>query len=541
MPDNLLEPARIIAAMERHGCKVERRPGCVNIVYVEGINEDGTLNDNRRDKWNDLRLVLMFDEAGKPFIAFKAAATTTPGYYYDVAHIIARDAQGRPGAALISLGQQSAWTFGYHHQDPDHPALVQHGGACTVYRDFDQSFRRQEGHATTGWYGINQHGTGGRDGNLSTIGAHSAGCLVVRVWAKHLEFIRLVRADKRFVADHGFVFPTTVMPNAWLTEEAVVTPPAPPAPSPAPSPIAPDRIVELARASSLATVNWDGRGRAPLGYVKGMAVAYATVYAMFKANHPTALAIAKVPVGNSDTDALRYYASNAGTSLDILRATFCLLIGLGMRESSGRYCEGRDRSAENTSADSAEAGLFQQSWDSHSASPELPKLLAVWTNNPGLEGLASVFSEGVACTARDLENSGAGDGAAFQRTCKAKPLFAVLSAAVGLRTIRRHWGPINRREAQMRPEATTLLRAIEGVVDSGAVTKPPVAPPLPVPGPPKPSPSGGKAVAGGVIAAGVAILASHHLGAHPYVIGALGAVFIGLLIFGLVTVYRRAR
>jgi hypothetical protein len=61
------------------------------------------------------------------------------------------------------------------------------------------------------------------------------------------------------------------------------------------------------------------------------------------------------------------------------------------------------------------------------------------------------------------------DGAAFQALCKSCPAFAVEAAAVGLRTIRRHWGPINRREAEIRPEAETLLLQVQKVIDSAPV------------------------------------------------------------------------
>jgi len=37
-----------------------------------------------------------------------------------------------------------------------------------------------------------------------------------------------------------------------------------------------------------------------------------------------------------------------------------------MRESSGQYCCGRDTSEDNTTADTAEAGLFQMSWNAMS-------------------------------------------------------------------------------------------------------------------------------------------------------------------------------
>ena len=47
-----------------------------------------------------------------------------------------------------------------------------------------------------------------------------------------------------------------------------------------------------------------------------------------------------------------------------------------MRESSGKYCEGRDKSADNTTAETAEAGLFQTSFNARRSSPLLPKLFA---------------------------------------------------------------------------------------------------------------------------------------------------------------------
>jgi hypothetical protein len=43
------------------------------------------------------------------------------------------------------------------------------------------------------------------------------------------------------------------------------------------------------------------------------------------------------------------------------------MLGHGMRESSGRHCEGRDLSADNVQSDTAEAGLFQTSYNAHSA------------------------------------------------------------------------------------------------------------------------------------------------------------------------------
>ena len=156
--------------------------------------------------------------------------------------------------------------------------------------------------------------------------------------------------------------------------------------------------------------------------------------------------------------------SNEAAGVNTLRHLFVLLIGLGMRESSGRYCEGRDRSANNTGANTAEAGMFQVSFDARSASPLLPQLFQQYSANPS--GFVDVFKEGVKCTASDLQNFGTGPGRDFQRLCKECPAFAAEFAAVGLRNIRQHWGPIIKKAAEVRPEANLMLTQVGHAVDT---------------------------------------------------------------------------
>jgi hypothetical protein len=239
-----------------------------------------------------------------------------------------------------------------------------------------------------------------------------------------------------------------------------------------------DQIVSLARNSALARHSWSGRGRAPIGYINGVAVSFARVCLKLKAGDSAALAMT-APLGGTSSDALAWYGAAAGDRSTTLRQLVALLYGLGMRESSGNCFEGRDRSASNVTADTAEAGLFQQSWNSRSASPELPKLFEAYSANP--DGFLSIFREGLSGSASS--NEGRGEGVAFQALCKSCPAFAVEAAAVGLRTIRRHWGPINRREAQIRPEAETLLLQVQKVIDSAPVL---VADGEPIPTVPRP-------------------------------------------------------
>jgi hypothetical protein len=245
------------------------------------------------------------------------------------------------------------------------------------------------------------------------------------------------------------------------------------APDPSPeSPAGIDQIIQIAAGSDIARYNWQDRGTAPAGYIKGMALVYARVYCKLKAGDPAASEMAKADTGNGAKDALTWFGqkfvdagmNNATAGVDTLRHLFVLLIGLGMRESSGRYCEGRDKSASNTTADTAEAGMFQVSFDARTASPLLPTLFAQYSAKPS--GFVDIFQEGVRCTPSDLENFGSGPGMEFQRLSKACPAFAAEFAAVGLRNIRKHWGPINTKAAEIRSESDKMLMQVQNTVDA---------------------------------------------------------------------------
>jgi hypothetical protein len=223
-------------------------------------------------------------------------------------------------------------------------------------------------------------------------------------------------------------------------------------------------IVALAARSELVSVNWKGgRGQAPIGYIKGMALVYARVVQKLLANDTIAAEMAK-PVGNGSHDALAWYGLNGTSAIDRLRVLFALQIGLGMRESSGKYFEGRDQSANNTASDTAEAGLFQMSWDITGLVPLIKTVFQNNANLPAAEGLLDVFREGVHPSDPQINNVGSGPGADFQKMAKERPAFAAEAAAVGLRNARTHWGPINEKEAEVRSEAEELLRRIESVV-----------------------------------------------------------------------------
>lgn len=235
-------------------------------------------------------------------------------------------------------------------------------------------------------------------------------------------------------------------------------------------------IIDHAAVSDLAKYSWPGRGKAPIGYVKGMAVAYGLCLQKLMAKDSAALAMVRVVEDGKDVfDHLADEISAAGLStagapdVDRLRALFVILAGLGMRESSGRYCCGRDTTAAiPPSSDTVEAGLFQQSWDSRRASPEIKKLFDSYLEFLAPSVLDILFFEGVTPRGSDLENWGDGDGRKFQAYCKRYPAFAVQVAAIGLRTLYTHWGPIVRREVALRPEADALFKQVQGVVGANA-------------------------------------------------------------------------
>lgn len=194
----------IVAAMLKAGCFVCRHPDCINIVYIEGADPDGTPNGNTPNQFNDARTVVRVDGKGVPVLAGSWEATTEPGQIYTTV----RPNPG--GAARIALGQQKAWTVGLHHGTD---ALVQRL-PITVYRDRNEDFSRKGDPVDHGLFGINQHA--GYNYPRDDIRDASAGCLVGRLAVGHAAFMALVHSDQRYRMGNGYVFMTTVLEVAAL-------------------------------------------------------------------------------------------------------------------------------------------------------------------------------------------------------------------------------------------------------------------------------------------------------------------------------------
>ena len=94
--------SRIIKYMQLRNYWVARLPGFLNIFYVEGADGNGNPNADRRNEFNDRRMVIAIED-GKPKIKLNVLGSTEPGDYYT----------DRPlnvtGAARIAFGQYKAW------------------------------------------------------------------------------------------------------------------------------------------------------------------------------------------------------------------------------------------------------------------------------------------------------------------------------------------------------------------------------------------------------------------------------------------------
>jgi hypothetical protein len=253
--------------------------------------------------------------------------------------------------------------------------------------------------------------------------------------------------------------------------------PLPPT-APAQAPSAGDQIATIAANSSCAQVNWKNRGLAPKAYMRGMALVFARAVCQADRADVLIVSAARATPGpeTNKTDALTWYdakfaalgMSNATDGVETLRHAYTLLIGLGMRESSGQFCVGRDRSADFTSADSAEAGLFQTSFGARTKHATMVALHEKYKANQN-DCLLDTFKLGVACPAKDAENFGTGEGRQWQQLTKTCPAFATEYAAVLMRVHggrKGEFGPLRNRAAELMPVCDAMLKQVQDLVRS---------------------------------------------------------------------------
>lgn len=230
-----------------------------------------------------------------------------------------------------------------------------------------------------------------------------------------------------------------------------------------------DAITKIAENSTIANYNWNDRGKAPKGYTAGVALCFALAIIRLAEDDPAALTMAQSERDNNE-DALHWYRStfrdlgmdNSKDGVDTLRHLFVMMLGLGMRESSGKYCEGRDMSATNVASDTAEAGMYQTSWNIRSCCSDIPPLLQEYWDNPN--GFLKTFQKDIGPDSNDLGNFGSGDGAKYQFLSKFAPAFHAYVTALGMRYLggeNGHWGPIRRGEVEIRVDADDMLLEVQ--------------------------------------------------------------------------------
>ncbi|MEG5175560.1 hypothetical protein [Microcoleus sp. B3-D7] len=198
---------RIIQYMEQQNYEIWRGKLEKNIIYVEGADTDGTENDDRPNYFNDLRIIIAFNDKFQPVIEGIWIASTEPGYYYT------DNPMNPKGAARIGFGQYIAWQVGLHGYSNPHESLIQ-VGEVKVHRDYDRNMKRTGDRIEWGYFGINQHWGYGYP--INDIRDASAGCLVGRLCEEHIDFMYRIKSDRRYRFDERFVYPTTIIPGDRL-------------------------------------------------------------------------------------------------------------------------------------------------------------------------------------------------------------------------------------------------------------------------------------------------------------------------------------
>jgi len=285
----------------------------------------------------------------------------------------------------------------------------------------------------------------------------------------------------RYQSSRGLEIDGVVGPETWQALYDDKKPLPPPAPPPGALTVAQQKAIKnIAKNSAVASYGWDDRGEAPPGWTQGMALAFAQSYKKLKVDHPGVIEMSR-PRTSSDKDVFNVYKndfnklgmSNEGTdgsAVDRLRHLYALMLGHGMRESSGEHCCGRDQSVPpgyyGPADTTTEAGAFQTSYDAAGASdPEFDDLMDEYLRGDS-PGYLEAFSEGVSCSSEDWTSYGGGRGEQFQDLCKNQPAFSVESCGLTLRNLCNHYGPINRHETELKKDADAMFQEVQDYMDA---------------------------------------------------------------------------
>lgn len=219
-----------------------------------------------------------------------------------------------------------------------------------------------------------------------------------------------------------------------------------------------EKITNVPVGSKCAAYNWPERSKAPLAYLKGMALVYARAIC-----NPNGI-VANPSLGVKTKDALAFYGKEGSN-----RNTYTLLISMGMRESSGKHCIGKDKTAQNDDAETCEAGLFQSAfnarnpWKEPKAHDELVALYKLYKENKK-KCFLDTFSQDITCSEKDWKNWGEGEGVNFQKLSKECPAFAAEFAAISIRVNKGHYGSLEIGETEFNDDCAKMLDDVEKII-----------------------------------------------------------------------------
>ena len=209
---NLAE--KVIACCETRGYTLARGRGEINLIGIEGMNLDGTLNPDTNDKWNDLVGILRFHN-GQPHFDALYQATTEPGWHYTN-----DPPDGVDAVARLDTGfHAKLWQVGLHR---GYEALVQGDNTARLVRDRNRNFLRDDQVSNERWNGINLHTTKttGWTGSASpdSIGQWSAGCVVIYKPDDFLQLMEFVKQSKQYQQNQYHDFNFILLWSRWLEE-----------------------------------------------------------------------------------------------------------------------------------------------------------------------------------------------------------------------------------------------------------------------------------------------------------------------------------
>lgn len=320
-------------------------------------------------------------------------------------------------------------------------------------------------------------------------------------------------AVRAYQAGHGLDVDGVVGVSTWnalLTKTATQ-------PGAVAGSLPPDALAKIdAAAVAFPTIHWTN-GVAPIGFIKGACRCFGAAMLDLRAGDSTVAVMAAASSGDTAHDVIAYYAPQfraAGLStaagVDALRSLTALMMDHATLESSGDCYTGVDTSAAaGRPGSEIEAGLWQQSQNSFSCSPELPKVFAKYRAG-GVDCYLSTFREGLHSS--KSQSFGSGDALAFQELAKTCPRFSYLAAGVCLRKLRGHFGPINTDRATVRPQADALLRQVQTIVDAIPREPDEVLPPIKKPTDPPIAPE--NPLGNPLVLAGIIALISNLKGQH---------------------------